>query len=549
MKVPDMSEDLLEMMLYWIQERECVHKLKELGTPLDEAVKLGARYPWSKDPIFQHNRFCNIERERDATTVWVREHWRDPHRDNPHVWFLMVVARMINWSPTLGAITLPLPWDRDRFVAEMAERKAQKLKLFNTPAYRPYIPSDGRTLHLGLADDILSPLWAARERVRPRASDTCRSFFERLRTFKYISDFRAGQFVADTKFTPPLLEAPDWWTFVASGPGSGKWLNVMRGGLGERPLKGRDFAETFAHLRAKITPRLDELGLKLSNSDLQNCCCESFKYWRESPASKQALPSNLEISNPITEDERALILAAKCPPSGSQPATAGELFNPGKEIPMNTPKLHAVDDTGDNGIAPVTVGNPKAASALAIDQSHLEEFVAAGSESSVIECRRPAKAQFFTVWPETSTPWKNRQFYFLLQMEGRDPYIVDPEIARQKQEEEDTIRPILIVRYVTMTGDEGLWPVKLNPSDGKSNQWNTSARNILDIADSGKWVRIVSLKNHYRHQVSKKTFNEVPPRFSDRSFDELVNMAFPKDRVVTTLEHEIWEALKNGSTK
>lgn len=49
------------------------------------------------------------------------------------------------------------------------------------------------------------------------------------------------------------------------------------------------------------------------------------------------------------------------------------------------PKLHAVDD-----IAPVTVGNPSSAAALAIDQSHLEEFVVNSGESSVIECQRPA---------------------------------------------------------------------------------------------------------------------------------------------------------------
>ena len=137
----------------------------------------------------------------------------------------------------------------------------------------------------------------------------------------------------------------------------------------------------------------------------------------------------------------------------------------------------------------------------------------------------------------------------MLQMEGRDPYIVDPEIAKQKQEEEDTIRPILIVRYVTMAGEEGLWPVKLTPADGKGNAWNKSAHGILEIAETGKWVRIVSLKKHFRHQVSNKTLEEVPPRFTDRSFGDLVDMAFPKDKIVTTSDHEIWDTLKNGSVK
>ena len=191
------------------------------------------------------------------------------------------------------------------------------------------------------------------------------------------------------------------------------------------------------------------------------------------------------------------------------------------------PKLHAVDD-----ITPVTVGNPAAASALAIDQSHLEEYANPGAESAVVECRRPAKGHFFTVRPEPSKPWKDRAFYFLLQIEGRDPYIVAPAVAEEKKEE-DTIRPVLIVRYVTMAGEEGLWALKLDPPDGKSNNFNKSALNILEIAESGKWVRIVSTKKHYRHQVSKKKFEQVPPKFTDRSFSDLIDTAF-KDRTVTS---------------
>jgi hypothetical protein len=199
-------------------------------------------------------------------------------------------------------------------------------------------------------------------------------------------------------------------------------------------------------------------------------------------------------------------------------------------------------------VAPITVGNPVAAASLAIDQSHLEEYASAEERSSVVECKRPPKGVYFTVRAETpGEPWKDRAFYFLLELEGRDPYIVAPAIAKAK-EDEDVIRPVLLVRFVTMAGEEGLWPLKINRSDAKSNPWNTSALNILDIAASGKWVRIVSMRKHYRHGESKKTFDEVPPRFSDRSFDELVNISY-KDRTVTTLDHEIWEILANGSSK
>jgi hypothetical protein len=225
----------------------------------------------------------------------------------------------------------------------------------------------------------------------------------------------------------------------------------------------------------------------------------------------------------------------------SKPADSRNRIIQNREVIMTEKTLKA-----EMKVAPITVGDPQAASSLAIDQSHLEEFANTKDEPSLIECRRPPKGIFFTVRPETAKPWKDRAFYYVLQMEGRDPLIVAPSIADQKKEE-DTIRPVLIVRYVTMAGEEGLWALKLD--DGtKSNRWNRSALNILELAESGKWVRVMSTKKEYRYQVSKRTFEQTPPRFSSRPFTDLVDEAF-KDRIVTSLDHEIWEVLEHGSEK
>jgi len=144
--------------------------------------------------------------------------------------------------------------------------------------------------------------------------------------------------------------------------------------------------------------------------------------------------------------------------------------------------------------------------------------------------------------------WQNRAYYFVLELEHRDPCLVAKPVADAKKDEEDTIRPILLVRYVLMNGTEGLWPIKLNPADGKSNRWNTSAMTVLHVAEGGRWVRIIS-KGEYRYNVSKKTMEEVPPKFSDRTFQQLVNDAFPAERVIRSLDHPIWDELANGSTK
>jgi len=216
----------------------------------------------------------------------------------------------------------------------------------------------------------------------------------------------------------------------------------------------------------------------------------------------------------------------------------------------NTMSKKASGNSGSNPkadpITPIDVGDPNDIAGLAIDQSHLEELVDPEAKSSVVECRRPPKGIFFTVKPELTKPWENRAFYFLLELEGRDPYFVDPAIAKQKSEE-DTIRPVLLVRYVTMAGEEGLWPIKINLPDRKANAFNTSAMNIMELATKG-WVRIANAKKHYRHQLSKKTLVEVPPKFTDRPFLELVRIV-SKDRVVNSLAHEVWDELDNGSTK
>ena len=71
--------------------------------------------------------------------------------------------------------------------------------------------------------------------------------------------------------------------------------------------------------------------------------------------------------------------------------------------------IHIVEpENPDEGaIAPVTVGNPLSAADLAIDQSHMEDFMSVEEGPAVVTCGRPPKGLFFTVYQETGTPWKN----------------------------------------------------------------------------------------------------------------------------------------------
>jgi hypothetical protein len=238
--------------------------------------------------------------------------------------------------------------------------------------------------------------------------------------------------------------------------------------------------------------------------------------------------------------------------SKKEPASGGPEKSPTIEEANMAPRTIKAIETEtisalrESTALPISVGNPMAADSLAIDQSHMEEFASAEEKSFDVRIDRPPKGHYFTVRAEPVKPWKDRAFYFLLEIEGRDSYIVAPAIAKLKADE-DVIRPVLIARYVTMAGEEGLWALKLDKPDAKSNRYNKTALNVLEEAEKG-WVRLISAKGHYRYSVSPTKFEQTPPKFSSRTFQELFGIAF-KDRIVTSLDHEIWNALDRGSDK
>ena len=79
-------------------------------------------YPWSTDPILTEYSFCNVYRELDKVTIWIRENWREPYADHRNLPFAMAVARQINWPDTLEEIGFPDIWEPEKVIAIMQDR-------------------------------------------------------------------------------------------------------------------------------------------------------------------------------------------------------------------------------------------------------------------------------------------------------------------------------------------------------------------------------------------------------------------------------------------
>lgn len=258
-------------LVRFIKEREKIRGKKESGK----------KRPWTSDSILGKFRFCNVHREDDWVTRWLRANWYRHFAEDPDIWFAAVVARLFNQAEALYEI-MPyvLPWKPEKVRAILHKRRDAGQKNFNAA----YIVSTN-----GVAMDkvdyvvarVLGPLWANRKVMRPMEGDTLEGYHRSLMRYDGLGSFIAAQVVADLKYVDncPLGQAEDWSTFAASGPGSRRGLNRVA-----RPTQPVDANWIEGVWREALKELLDKVNKKLSEplhaQDLQNCLCEFDKYER-----------------------------------------------------------------------------------------------------------------------------------------------------------------------------------------------------------------------------------------------------------------------------
>lgn len=270
----------LSTLLYWAKEREAIR--------LRRATK-GARPPWTKDPILQTYRFCNVRRRDDRVSQWLINNVFRYGQNDPESFILFTaLCRWINWPPTIQAILdeelWPSPKPNWREIGDLIDSITRSGKKAWTGAYmiraKPGSETGkGRYVATEVVEESLTPaLGEIREAIAGREA---KKVWEVIQSRLYWGSFMAGQLVADWSYTPLLARAVDLYRWAPIGPGSSKGFNHLLGRPLDTPIDEAEWNYTLRDWRVEIIDALGGLPYHdLTLHDVQNCLCEYSKYVR-----------------------------------------------------------------------------------------------------------------------------------------------------------------------------------------------------------------------------------------------------------------------------
>ena len=231
----------------------------------------GDPYPWTDDLILKEYSFCNVYRELDRVTIWIRENWREPYADHPNLPFAMAMARQINWPDTLQEIGFPEHWNPERIKAIMQGRMNRKEKVY-TGAYMLTGTLGGTKVEQTI-DKILTPLYEMPPRI---ISSSLEETWRRYLPYPGFSGFMAYEVVTDLRHTKHLENAEDIMTWANPGPGAKRGLNRIHG----RELEKSIPKSQLINEMRELLELCNMAPLPLEMRDIEHCLCEFDKYER-----------------------------------------------------------------------------------------------------------------------------------------------------------------------------------------------------------------------------------------------------------------------------
>lgn len=289
----DFGQDGSIKDFFWfLNERQAIYERRQAGQA----------WPWTDDPILRDYYFCNIFREQDKVTAWIREHLREPiikrapKAKMPAIMiFNMALARFFNWIPTLeyiGPIGLEYrkrdtgafsvyahDWDflAERLERGLIERQEEGYKIFSDAYLVAGTDLKGKNKITGIMDRldalayIVGDIATAIRRDNPPRLQYA---WKLLQEVPGIGPFIAYEIVTDLRHTPVLENAADIMTWANPGPGAVRGLQRIHG---MHLTAASGSLQRMRELLA-IAPKYTKLTLEMR--DIEHALCEYDRYLR-----------------------------------------------------------------------------------------------------------------------------------------------------------------------------------------------------------------------------------------------------------------------------
>jgi hypothetical protein len=268
-------------LLDYMHERHGIYLRRKEGQPK----------PWTLDPVLQSYRFCNVYRELDTVTDWVRFNIRRPYGGRPYLWFMLCMARQINWPATLKELMGAGAWPTDTYDWEavravMLARQARGEKLY-TGAYmlnaHGTAPDDPKDKAFFTTKLVLDSVWQGREKITAAFEEgSMRDAWAALLPYHGWGGFTAYEVVCDARYTRYGKSAAwrfDALTWAHAGPGAVRGLNRLSGRPVRTPMKQDAACAEMRELLARLAPVWLHKP-KLEMREVEHSLCEFDKYER-----------------------------------------------------------------------------------------------------------------------------------------------------------------------------------------------------------------------------------------------------------------------------
>lgn len=259
------KETELDILVYWMVERDRIRVAKEAGAPK----------PWTADPLLRDYRWCNVRRMDDRVSRWLLERWYDPRHDPNYQLYDALLARLVNWPESLAEILDVREFEHVR--STLRARADRGEKVFTGAYVIPGVPGKNKV------DSIIDLVIAVADKeAEILKCSSMRATWARLTRFDGLGSFLAGQIVADLAHQGVGMEWPDRLTWAPIGPGSARGINRLLGRPKILPVIQVEFEQLLPELRTALEPRVQDLWRDrgLIAMDVQNCLCEFDKYRR-----------------------------------------------------------------------------------------------------------------------------------------------------------------------------------------------------------------------------------------------------------------------------